>query len=69
MTDSRARFGVTAINKGFITKDQLVEAMGVQIEDELKGMELRLIGSILCVMNYMTVEQISEVLRVMSREA
>ena len=69
MTDSGARFGVTAINKGFITKDQLVEAMGVQIEDELKGMELRLIGSILCVMNYMTVEQISEVLRVMSREA
>ena len=37
MTDSGARFGVTAINKGFITKDQLVEAMGVQIEDEIKN--------------------------------
>ena len=69
MTDSGARFGVTAIKKGFITKDQLLEALGIQIEDELKGMELRLIGSILYGMNYLTVEKINEVLNVMSKEA
>ena len=69
MTDSVARFGVTAIKKGFITKDQLLEALGIQVEDELKGMELRLIGSILYGKNYMTVEKINEVLNVISKEA
>lgn len=58
MTDSGAHFGVTAIKKGFITKDQLLEALGIQIEDELKGMELRLIGTILYSRNYLTVEKI-----------
>ena len=68
MTGPGARFGVTAIKEGFIKKDQLLEAIGIQIEDELEGMEIRLIGSILYGMNYLTLEQINEVLNIMSKE-
>ena len=56
------RFGVTAINKGFITKDQFLEAMGVQIDNDLEGLTPRLIGSVLLSMGYMNIDQINEVL-------
>ena len=61
------RFGTIAIEKGFITKDQFVEAMAVQIENDLEGIEHRLIGSILYSMDYMTIPQINEVLESMSK--
>ena len=61
------RFGTIAIEKGFITKDQFVEAMAVQIENDLEGIEHRLIGSILYSMDYMTDIQINEVLESMSK--
>ncbi len=59
------RFGAVAIKKGFITKDQFVEAMAMQIENDLEGTEPKHLGAILNTMEYMTDEQISEVLGAM----
>jgi len=56
------RFGVTAVEKGFITKDQLFEALRTQITEELEKNEHRLIGRILYDMELLTLSQIEEVL-------
>ena len=61
------RFGALAIAKGFITKDQFIEAMAMQIENETEGIKPNNIGSILNAMGYMTKEQIDEVLGAMFR--
>ena len=60
------RFGSIAIAKGFINKDQFIEAMAVQIENELEGVKPKPIGTILLSMEYMTRDQIEEVLREIS---
>ena len=60
---SGKRFGVIAIQKGFITKEQFMEAMGLQIDNDLEGIEHRSVGSVLHGMGYMTVEQIAAHLR------
>ena len=56
------RFGVTAVEKGFITKDQLFEALKVQITEEIEKKEHRLIGRILYDLELLTLSQIDEVL-------
>ena len=56
------RFGVTAVEKGFITKDQLFEALRMQITEEIEKKQHRLIGRILYDMELLTLSQIEEVL-------
>jgi len=56
------RFGVTAVEKGFITIDQLFEALKIQITEEIEKKEHRLIGRILYDMELLTLSQIDEVL-------
>ncbi len=63
----RQRFGGIAIRSGFITKDQMIEAMTAQIEDEIEGTEPKLIGSILQQAGFMTLEQIDQVIETMDR--
>ena len=58
----RKRFGVLAIEKGFITTEQLVRAIEEQIKNEIAQERHRLIGEILCEKGYMTKEQCDEVL-------
>jgi len=57
------RFGVVAVEKGFINADQLMEALKTQVEDNLKGAEHRLVGMILLDMGLLTLEQIDEILQ------
>jgi hypothetical protein len=57
------RFGITAVQKGFITVDQLIEALSTQIMEELEKSEHRLIGEILVEKQYLTAVQIKEVLK------
>ena len=61
----RKRFGVIAIEKGFISKDQFTDAMGVQIENDLEGVEAILFGDILVNLGYITAEQALDVLNEM----
>lgn len=55
------RFGTIAVKKGVVTKEQVLEAMKIQMERDLDGLEHRLIGSILYSMGYVTLPQIDEV--------
>jgi len=60
------RFGIVAVESGFITREQLFEALKVQLAEELKGMKHRLIGEILRVKKYITEAQIDKVIESMS---
>ncbi len=59
------RFGITAVEIGFITETQLHEAMTIQLNEDLHGMEHRLIGQILLEKGYISNARIREVLRQM----
>jgi rubrerythrin len=61
---ARKRFGYLAIKKGFVTEDQFIEAMRIQISDEQKGDgSSPPIGEIMKRMGLMTEEQVEEVIR------
>ena len=57
------RFGVLAVEKGFVTPDELFEALRVQVQNEIEKGTHRLIGEILLDRNSMTPAQIDEVLK------
>ena len=59
------RFGAVAIDKGFITLENLIDAMKIQIRENLDGSEHRLIGQILWEEGYLDSDQINEVLKSM----
>ena len=56
------RFGTIAVEKGFITKEELFEVIKIQISDELQNNERRLVGQILYDKGHITTDQIDEVL-------
>lgn len=59
------RFGAVAVEKGFVTLENLYEAMKIQISEDLEGTDHRLIGQILWEEGYIKTEQINEVLKAM----
>jgi hypothetical protein len=59
------RFGVVPVEKGFITPDQLFEALKVQVREDLEKETHRLVGEILLEQGAMTPEQKDEVLEVL----
>lgn len=59
------RFGTIAIEKKFISLDHLVDALKIQVIEDLEGIQHRLIGQILLEKGYITNIQISEVLKYM----
>jgi len=56
------RFGIVALKKGFISQEQLLEAIKAQLAEDLKGIKRRLTGQILQAKNYLTMSQTDEVL-------
>ena len=56
------RFGVIAVEKGFIGIDHLMDALRIQTMEDDQGEKHRLIGSILLDLGLMTATQIDEVL-------
>ena len=59
------RFGAVAVEKGFVTLENLYEAMKIQILENLEGTDHRLIGQILWEQGYLKTEQINDVLKAM----
>ena len=57
------RFGVVAVDRGFISAEQLIEALRVQVVEDIEQNEHRLIGTILLDMGLITNEQIDEVVK------
>jgi len=61
--NSTKHYGVTAIEKGFITTDQFVDAMAMQIEMNMSGNDTkRRTGEILKDIGYVAEKQINEIL-------
>ena len=59
------RFGTIAVEKGFVTAEQVIEAMNIQILEDIEKRVHRLIGSILLDQELITLSQIDEVLKEM----
>ena len=57
------RFGIVAIDKGFITAEQLIQALRMQVIGDIEQGEHKLIGTILLEMGLVTGEQIDEVVK------
>jgi hypothetical protein len=55
------RFGTLAVQKGFITPDQLIEALKIQINEEVMTGKHTPIGRILFNQNLITFSQLTEV--------
>ncbi len=62
----KKRFGTIAVEKGLITDTQLMEAIEIQIRDDMEGKEHRLIGTILFEQGYMNAKQVDDALRSMA---
>lgn len=56
------RFGCTAVKKGYITEDQLAEAMMIQLKEDLALGKHRQIGQILLSLGYIDDQTIVKVL-------
>ena len=56
------RFGMIAVNRGYITPKQLKEALAEQIDDDLASRPHRLLGKIFYEKNLMSLNQIDQVL-------
>jgi hypothetical protein len=61
------RFGDVAVAKKYITLKQLIEAMTIQVQEEAKSGEHRLLGEILIGMGIMNASQVNKVLNAMKR--
>ena len=57
------RFGVVAVEKGFITKDELVNALTIQVKEDIEMGYHRLIGKIFLDQGIMSLKQISGLLK------
>ena len=63
------RFGMIAVQKGFVTPDQIIDAMTIQISEDMDKGEHRLIGEILVGMGYITRSQQKELLKGLATES
>ena len=59
------RFGNIAVEEGLVTQEQVVEALGLQVKENLETKKHRFIGQILVGLGYLTPSQLKEVLRIM----
>ena len=62
------RFGDIAISKRFITPDQLIKAMTLQIKEELNNKKRRPIGAILVDMGHMNISEVEETLDILRNQ-
>lgn len=62
------RFGIIAVEKGFVTPENLIEAMKVQVKEDIHLHTHRLVGEILLDFGYITAVEIQEVLDTIFKE-
>ena len=59
------RFGIVAVEKGFVSPEQIRKALEIQVTENVEKKKHRFIGTILVDEGYMNHSQISEVLKAM----
>ena len=71
MTDERKemRFGVVAINKGYVTPEQVIDALNIQVQEDISDGKHRKIGAILTDNGYLTSNQRDEVLQELNKHS
>ena len=57
------RFGVVALEKGFVTADELVNALKIQVQEDIEMGYHRLIGKIFLDQGIMSGKQVSGLLK------
>jgi len=62
-THMEKRFGILAVEKGFITPDILIEALRVQVLDDVEKGRHRLLGRILLEQGHLDLDQIETILK------
>jgi hypothetical protein len=62
MRSGRKLFGEVAFEKGYISSEQLYEALAVQAKDEAQSKPYRFLGQILIDLGYTTEKKVLEVL-------
>ena len=63
--DLDLRFGSIAVKKGFITSEQLIEVLSIQATENVENNRHRIIGTILREKEYLSIDQIDEILKEM----
>jgi hypothetical protein len=62
MEQYEKRFGMIAIGKGYITAEDLVKGLTIQVGEDVRQMPHRFLGEIFFDMGLMTDQQVDEVL-------
>jgi K+ transporter len=62
------RFGIVAIEKGFISSEDLIEALKVQVGEEIEIGKHRLLGAILLYQDKITARQIDDVVKTLFKQ-
>lgn len=65
MKDRYKLFGEVALEKRFVTSEQLYEALTIQARSKIDGRVEKQLGQILLELGYLSAEQINEVLDVL----
>ena len=60
--DSEVRFGTAAVKKGFVTPDQVIKALEIQVKEDLSTGSHRHIGKIMLDQGLMSLPQIDIVI-------
>lgn len=61
------RFGLVAVEKAYIQPEQLIEALKIQVTEDMASGKHRLIGRILLEQGLLTTGQIEEILDVLGK--
>lgn len=61
------RFGVLAVEKGYVTADQVIEGLKIQVMEDVEKGRHRLIGVILLEQGFITTAQLIDVLEAMGK--
>ena len=61
------RFGIIAVEKGFITQEELIHALTVQVREDIEHGVHRLIGELLFDLKIMQENEIEEVVKEITR--
>jgi len=56
------RFGIIAIEKGYITAEDLIKGLTIQVDEDVRRIPHRFLGQIFFEMGLMTDKQVDEVL-------
>ena len=66
--DKALRFGVIAVKKGFVSPEQVIEALNIQVREDISDGKHRRIGMILLKQGHLTSMQVDEILKELEKQ-